>query len=73
MPAPLDLAERMDGEAARAIEPILVGGALERASIRGKALRPLRRCTWLIPKSAAGKRLTVVVSSRKYVLLVRRA
>ena len=49
------------------------GSATCRASIRGKALRPLRRCAWLIPRSAAGKRLTVVVRSRKYVLVVRRA
>ena len=49
------------------------GSATCRASIRGKALRPLRRCAWLVPRSAAGKRLTVVVRSRKYVLVVRRA
>jgi hypothetical protein len=49
------------------------GSATCKASIRGKALRPLRRCTWLIPKRAAGKRLAVVVRGRKHVFVVRRA
>jgi hypothetical protein len=48
------------------------GSATCRASIRGRALRPVRRCAWLIPKRAAGKRLTVVVRSRRYVFVVRR-
>ena len=48
------------------------GSATCKASIRGQALRPRRRCSWLIPKSAAGKRLTVVVRSRKHIFVVRR-
>ncbi len=48
------------------------GSATCKATFKGKTLRPLRRCTWLIPKGTAGKRLTVVVRSRKYVFVVRR-
>jgi hypothetical protein len=43
-----------------------------RASIRGRAIRPLRRCAWRIPKTAAGKRLTVSVGPRRYTFRVRR-
>jgi hypothetical protein len=49
------------------------GSATCRATIRGRALRPIRRCSWRIPKSAAGKRLTVVVSARRYAFVIRRA
>jgi hypothetical protein len=43
-----------------------------RASIRGRAVRPIRRCAWRIPKTASGKRLTVSVGARRYTFLVRR-
>jgi hypothetical protein len=47
------------------------GSASCRATIKGKALRPVRRCAWLVPKRAAGKRLAVVVRSKRYAFVVR--
>jgi hypothetical protein len=48
------------------------GSARCRASISGRTLRPLRRCAWRIPKTAAGKRLAVLVGTTRYVFVVRR-
>lgn len=44
-----------------------------KATIARKALRSIGRCAWRIPTRAAGKRLKVVVGSRAYVFVVRRA
>jgi hypothetical protein len=57
------------GKRFRVVKP---GSATCRARIAGKTLRPLGRCLWLIPKRTAGRRLTVVVRSKKYVFVVRR-
>lgn len=43
------------------------------ATIAKKALRSTGRCAWRIPARAAGRRLKVVVGSRTYVFVVRRA
>ena len=43
------------------------------ATIAKKPLRPVGRCAWRVPARAAGKRLKVVVGSRTYVFVVRRA
>ena len=48
------------------------GSARCRASISGRTLRPRRRCAWRIPKTAAGKRLAVLVGTTRYVFVVRR-
>lgn len=63
-------ARPMSGKRFAVVQP---GSARCVATIAKKALRSIGRCAWRIPARAAGKRLKVVVGSRTYVFVVRRA